>query len=127
MTSTLSQPAARAHTEELIRAANDHRLALGAPLEPLWSPLVIRLATAGDQRALERLAELDSRPTPAGTTLIAELRGSAVAAVSLGDGEQIADPFVPTSDITELLRLRARQLQASSRGWRWRLRVSHDA
>lgn len=127
MTTTLSQPVSRAHTEQLIRAANDHRLALRAPLEPLWSPLVIRLATARDQPALERLAELDSRPTSAGTTLIAELRGSAVAAVSLGDGEQIADPFVPTSDITELLRLRARQLQASSRGWRWPLRVSHTA
>ena len=122
MTTTLSQPVSRAHTEQLIQHANDHRLALRSPLEPLWSPLVIRLATAGDQRALERLAELDSRPTPGGTTLIAELRGSPVAAVSLGDGEQIADPFVPTSDIAELLRLRAQQLSRSARPWRWSAR-----
>jgi hypothetical protein len=122
MTTTLSQPLAKAHTEELIRDARDRRLALRAPFEPLWSPLVIRLATAGDQRALERLAELDSRPTPGGTTLIAELRGSPVAAVSLEDGDQIADPFVPTGDITELLRLRAQQLSRSARPWRWSAR-----
>lgn len=119
MTTALTQPVSRAHTEQLIQRANDHRLALRSPFEPLWSPLVIRLATAGDQRALERLAELDSRPTPAGTTVIVELRGSPVAAVSLGDGEQIADPFVPTSDITELLRLRARQLSRPARPRRW--------
>jgi len=125
MTSALSQPVSRAHTEQLVRDANDHRLALRPPFEPLWSPLVIRLATAGDQRALERLAEIDSRPTPAGTTLIAELRGSPVAAVSLGDGEQIADPFLPTSDITELLRLRARQLSRSARPRRWPAHPRH--
>ncbi len=123
MTSALSQPLSKAHTDELTRAADDHRLALRAPLEPLWSPLVIRLATAGDQPALERLAELDSRPTPAGTTLIAELRGSPVAAVSLGDGEPIADPFLPTRDITELLRLRARQLSRSAQPRRWPARL----
>ncbi|HEY1522294.1 MAG TPA: hypothetical protein VGF70_04715 [Solirubrobacteraceae bacterium] len=122
MTTTLNQTVARAHAEELIREADRHRLALHSTFEPVWSRLVIRLATAGDQRALERLAELDSRRAPAGTTLIAELAGRPVAAVSLGDGEQIADPFIPTSDITELLRLRARQLSAPAHAHRWSLR-----
>ena len=75
--------------------------------------------TANDQTAIKRLAELDSRPAPDGTMLIAELRGSPVAAVSLGDGEQIADPFVRTSDITELLQLRARQLGRSGHRLSW--------
>jgi hypothetical protein len=115
MTTTLTQPLSLARTDQLIREARESRLAPSTPLEPLWSPVVIRLATAADQHALGRLAELDSKPTPAGTILIAELRGSPVAAVSLASGELIADPFVPTADITELLRLRARQLARSAR------------
>jgi hypothetical protein len=102
MITALSQPPSSSHRPD--------RVPTSTPLEPLWSPLIIRLATADDQSALSRLAQLDSRPTPAGSTLMAELRGRAVAAVSLGDGEQVADPFLPTSEITELLRLRARQL-----------------
>jgi len=80
------------------------------PPEPLWSAVVLRLATAADQRSLERLAQLDSQPTPVGTTLMAELWGRPVAALSLGDGQEIADPFVATSEIRALLRLRATQL-----------------
>jgi hypothetical protein len=125
MTTALNHPLSQTRTEQLIREAHDRRLALRPPFEPLWSPLVIRLATAADQPALERLAELDSRPTPVGTTLIAELRGNPVAAVSLGDGEQIADPFVPTSGITELLRLRARQLSRQVRPQGWFAQLRH--
>jgi hypothetical protein len=72
---------------------------------------VIRIATAGDRLSLQRLAELDSATPPTGATLIAELRGSAVAALSLNDGSTIADPFVPTSELVELLRVRAKQLR----------------
>ena len=114
MTTTMTQSAPRqTYAGRNPSSAPGPGLPLRPPLEPLWSPLVIRLATAGDQHALERLAELDSGRAPAGTTLIAELRGRPVAAVSLGDGEQIADPFLPTADITELLRIRARQLKQS--------------
>jgi hypothetical protein len=109
----------------MIRDAREHRQAQRPQLEPLWSPLVIRLATAGDQQALRRLSELDSRPTPSGSTLIAEQRGSLVAAVSLLDGDQIADPFVPTADIAELLRTRARQLTRSAHPRSWILHVRH--
>jgi len=125
MTTALVQPLSQARTQQLIRDADDRRLALRTPLEPLWSPLVIRLATAGDQEALKRLSELDSRPTPTGATLIAEHRGSLVAAVSLQDGEQIADPFIPTADITDLLRVRARQLTRSAHPRSWILHVRH--
>ncbi len=33
-----------------------------------------------------------------------------IAALSLRDGSVIADPFSPTAELVELLRLRARQL-----------------
>lgn len=126
MTTSLAQPLSQARTDQLIRDAREHRQAQPPQLEPLWSPLVIRLATAGDEPALKRLSELDSRPTPAGSTLIAEQRGSLVAAVSLLDGDQIADPFVPTADITELLRVRARQLTRSHpRSWILHVRHAH--
>jgi hypothetical protein len=85
-------------------------ISLNHRLEPRWAPIVIRLATAGDGRALERLAQLDSASAPAGQTVIAELDGRPVVAISLADGSTIADPFVPTSEISELVRLRADQL-----------------
>src|SRR5947209_16629501 len=81
---------------------------------PFWGAIVIRIATAADRLALEQLAEIDSAERPDDPTLIAELRGRPVAALSLTDGEVIADPFVATADLVDLLRLRGSQL--SSRG-----------
>jgi len=77
----------------------------------LWTPLVIRLATEGDRSALRRLAELDSARSLPGGVLIAKLGERLVAAISLADGREIADPFTPTAEILKLLRLRARQLK----------------
>ena len=79
-------------------------------------PVVIRMATAADRSSLERLAQLDSADMPTGATLIAELGERAVAALSLNDGDAIADPFVPTGDIVALLRLRATQLNTPHPG-----------
>ena len=114
MNATLSQLLARTHQQDL-NAASNHKLGASSPLEPFWGPVVIRIATAGDRRSLERLAQLDSTETPIGATLIGELRGRPVAALALSDGKAIADPFVATSDILELLRLRAGQLNPPSR------------
>lgn len=80
------------------------------PREPFFSPVVIRLATAGDRRPLERLAQLDSAVLPAGGIMMGELHGRPVVAVSLADESVIADPFVSTGEIAELVRLRAQQL-----------------
>lgn len=82
--------------------------------EAHWTPIVIRSAVAGDATALRWLADLDSASHPAGEMLVAEQAGSLVAAVSLGDGGAIADPFRPTADIVALLRMRADQLQRSA-------------
>lgn len=87
-----------------------------APREPVWGAVVIRLATAGDRPALVRLAELDSQQPPSGPALIGEVAGRAVAAVSLADGRVIADPFVLTGNVVDLLRMRAAQLRRTLRG-----------
>lgn len=80
------------------------------PRQPYFSPVVIRLATAGDRRALERLAQLDSAFLPDGEIMMGELHGRPVVAVGLTDGTVVADPFMPTTEIAELVSLRARQL-----------------
>lgn len=75
--------------------------------------IVIRRADATDARALLRLAALDSVDAPlAGPdVLIAEESGRVVAAVH--DGKSISDPFESTSELVELLHIRARQLVRS--------------
>ncbi len=93
-----------------VPAPNRHRFNPSPLVDPFGGPVVIRLATTRDQRSLERLAALDSAEVPSGATLIANLHERPVVAVSLSDGSAVADPFVPTSDIIDLLRLRARQL-----------------
>ena len=65
--------------------------------------LILRSATAADDAALYRLAQLDSSVVPAAPRLI--------AAVSARDGGVIAYPFTRTSDAVTLLRRRAAQLE----------------
>jgi hypothetical protein len=76
---------------------------------------LIRHATDDDQRALERLAELDSQRPLSMPALIAETRGQPAAAISLADGRVIADPFEYTTVLQQLLRYRFGALQAYSR------------
>jgi hypothetical protein len=75
------------------------------------APVLIRRAGDRDDRAIARLAALDERELPPGELLIAEVSGRAVAAVEVRSGATIADPFVPTSSIVELLGLRAAQVR----------------
>jgi hypothetical protein len=77
--------------------------------------LTIRSATAADALALDRLAQLDSRPLPAAPHLLAESGGQLIAAVSARDGDAVADPFVASGDAVALLRGRARQLRSERR------------
>jgi hypothetical protein len=88
--------------------------------------ITVRRAVAGDQVELERLAALDSARPPRGPALIAEADSRMLAALPLGSGRPIADPFEPTASIVALLQLRAKQLDASeprSRGWVGRMRA----
>jgi hypothetical protein len=72
--------------------------------------MTIRYASDGDARDLARVAALDSSKVPAGALLVAEVDGELWAAVAIGCGAAIADPFRPSGPVVELLRARARQL-----------------
>jgi len=76
----------------------------------LWQGMTVRLATSADRAALSRLADLEEAAQPAEPVLLGELMQRPVAALSLCDGRVVADPFVPTGELVELLRLRARQM-----------------
>jgi hypothetical protein len=76
-------------------------------MNSLRSQIMIRPAYADDQRALHRLAALDSAAVPASPLLVAEVDGELVAALSLHDRVAVADPFRPTADIVALLRAHA--------------------
>ena len=71
------------------------------------TPLIIRLARDDDRASLATLAQLDSGRAPAHPVLLAEADGGVVAALSLLDGASVADPFRPTADVVDLLRVRA--------------------
>ncbi len=74
--------------------------------------LTVRVASDEDRHELQRLAELDSARPLTHPVLVGELDGACVAAVSLHDGRQVADPFRLTGDVAALLRTRASQLAA---------------
>ena len=75
------------------------------------SYMTIRTADREDRRRLERLAALDSARPLDGDALVAEVDGDTVAALDLGSGRAIADPFRPTAGALNLLRTRAAQLR----------------
>jgi hypothetical protein len=71
--------------------------------------VTLRPTNGTDGRALQRLAELESRRfPPTGPHLVAVTDGRVDAAISLSTGEVIADPFRRTAELCELLRLHAR-------------------
>lgn len=71
----------------------------------------IRPARPEDEEAVRRLARLDSADWAGGDALVAEVDGRIEAALSLAEGQAVADPFVPTAELVTLLELRARQLR----------------
>jgi hypothetical protein len=81
--------------------------------------LVVRRARSSDNDALATLAALDSSRPLTGERMIAEVDDRIVAAVSLHDGRAVADPFVPTGDVVEVLRVHtAGARSAAARGRR---------
>jgi hypothetical protein len=77
--------------------------------------VVLRLCSVHDDPALARLALLEGRPEPRGRFVLAEVEGEIVAALPLGGGEPLRDPFQPTAHLLPLLRLRAAQLDGQPR------------
>lgn len=72
----------------------------------------LRLCKVCDDPQLEQLAQLAERPLPFGRFVIAAVDGRILAALPLGGGRPLADPFVRTSHLIPLLELRAAQLRA---------------
>ena len=73
--------------------------------------LTIRRAARSDFPAVARLAALDSSFPPTGDVLLAEMDDELWAAVGVESGSAVADPFRPSGDLVELLRLRAQGLR----------------
>ena len=90
-------------TTEMTRSHSPASITIGP------ASITIRPAYADDDVAVRRLAILDSAEIPAGPLLLAEVDGELRAALSLGDGTAIADPFAPTAELVALLRVRASQ------------------
>jgi hypothetical protein len=90
--------------------------------------VTVRRSASADESALARLAALDSASPPRGPALIAEAGSRMLAAVPMGAGRPIADPFEPTAELVALLELRRSQIEAvdgaagQSRGLRSLLR-----
>jgi hypothetical protein len=78
--------------------------------------LTIRMAQPSDAVAIHRLAELDSSAAPQQPVLVAEVSGELWSAISLDDGQLVADPFRPTGELQFLLVERARQIRRGQRG-----------
>jgi hypothetical protein len=86
--------------------------------------ITVRRSVSGDRSELERLAALDSARPPTAPALVAEVDSRMIAALPLGSGRPIADPFELTAAVVALLELRAAQMAATSeaRGWAERVR-----
>jgi hypothetical protein len=117
MSDHLNRINSQARARELQMDAERRRLAYpdgdgrGAVADPSRT-LVIRVAHPADIPILDRISQLDGRHPPVGSQLlVAEVDGEVLAALPLSGGEPIADPFQPTSELIEMLRLRAGQLR----------------
>jgi hypothetical protein len=66
--------------------------------------LTMRLAHSGDAAAIARLVEMEEAQPLRGESLVAELDGTIIAALSVRDGQAVADLFRPTAGIVRTLR-----------------------
>jgi hypothetical protein len=83
-----------------------------------YDGVTVRRARAEDRAAIRRLAELDGGRVPDGPMLVADVGGAIVAARSLERRQTLSDPFRPTSELVELLDLRALHLRREPRAAR---------
>jgi hypothetical protein len=87
------------------------------------SEIELRLCRASDDPALDRLAALAERPVPFGRLVVALVNGSLVAALPLGGGCTLRDPFTKTVHLIPLLELRAKQLRQREPRGTWAARL----
>jgi hypothetical protein len=78
----------------------------------VYDTVTVRFAGENDAEALRRLAERDGGSDPRPPLLVAEVDGALLAARSLANGDSVADPFVHSAHLVELLELRSVHLRA---------------
>ncbi len=131
MAKSLNALAASEHIADLHRTANRRgagraglrRRRSRAAVSGARPAAAVRLAHPDEAGTLRLLAQLDDAPELAGEILVATIDADVVAALSLGDGRVVANPFVLTSEAVELLRRSATALTGRRRrGWRSALR-----
>jgi hypothetical protein len=83
---------------------------LDASLRPPPAAVTIRIAGADDHEDIALLAWREDASIPRLPRLIAELGGRTVAALSLADGEVVADSSGAHADVIALMRVRASQI-----------------
>ena len=76
------------------------------------SIVAFRPATPDDDRVLRDLSQLDSARELSRPAVLAVVDGEPVAALSLTDGQVVADPFTRTEDVVALLRARVSAVAA---------------
>jgi hypothetical protein len=76
--------------------------------------ITLRRAGHGDARALATLAELDSQRLPDDQFVIGEVAGEAWAALGIRSGILVADPYRPTVELAELLRVRVQSIHEAA-------------
>jgi hypothetical protein len=91
------------------------------PSTPRLDGVLLRTARADDAADLIRLAALDGARPLTGPALIAEENGAIVAALCLSTGRAVANPFVPSLHLVELLRQQAARRQPPAAPRRRRL------
>lgn len=82
----------------------------GRSFGPPARTVALRLAGSDEAHMVRRLAALDDAPALKGPVLLALVDGEPVAALSLVDRRVVANPFLLTRDVVDLLRLRAEHI-----------------
>jgi hypothetical protein len=77
------------------------------------SEITIRPARPEDAAELTRVAGRDTHELPAGPLLVATVSGKVRAAISMTDGSFVADPFHRTSELVQMLKIRAGATRAA--------------
>jgi hypothetical protein len=81
----------------------------------LSATITLRLATTDDAEALERLAALYDRPLVTDPVLLAFVDDELQAALALGDGRELMEPYRPSAALVDLLALRAEHIREQAR------------
>ena len=116
MNMDLNYALAQERIDDLHRAGERERRATATQAAERGDhPLTIRMSRPADSGPITRVARLDSQWPPGEPLLVAEVDDEIVAALSLGSGVVVANPFKRTADVVALLHLRAEQLTLPAR------------